>query len=142
MREWSDRSREIANLLNPAFCGEILRRAILAYQADFTQGMPFSLIYTVLPTVMHRKTREMIFDSGRKSMHVWLEEVPQVKIGFGTRVKDFKIFTNEAICFLSQHSMIDISENGIITASYTRKSMITNWRDAQNGKKDEYLYLR
>lgn len=31
MEKWEDRSQIAANLLNPAFCGEIIRRTIAAY---------------------------------------------------------------------------------------------------------------
>ena len=31
IKEWEDRTAIVANLLNPAFCGEILRRFIKAY---------------------------------------------------------------------------------------------------------------
>lgn len=50
MENWEDRSKIVANLLNPAFCGEILRRAIASYN-DNEENMlfPFSLLYLILP---------------------------------------------------------------------------------------------
>ena len=48
MENWEDRSKIVANLLNPAFCGEILRRAIVSYN-DNEENMlfPFSLLYLI-----------------------------------------------------------------------------------------------
>ena len=50
MENWEDRSKIVANLLNPAFCGEILRRAIVSYNENEENMLfPFSLLYLILP---------------------------------------------------------------------------------------------
>ena len=48
MENWEDRSKIVANLLNPAFCGEILRRAIVSYNENEENMLfPFSLLLRV-----------------------------------------------------------------------------------------------
>lgn len=43
MEKWEDRSQIAANLLNPAFCGEIIRRTIAAYNNNEENAkFPFS----------------------------------------------------------------------------------------------------
>lgn len=49
MQEWKMRTREIAYLLNPAFCGRILYTTIRAYNEKSHRAFPFPLIYLVLP---------------------------------------------------------------------------------------------
>ena len=52
MEIWEDRSKIVANLLNPAFCGEILRRAIVSYNENEENMLfPFSLLYLILPII-------------------------------------------------------------------------------------------
>ena len=56
MENWEDRSKIVANLLNPAFCGEILRRAIVSYNENEENMLfPFSLLYLILPIILLKK---------------------------------------------------------------------------------------
>ena len=54
MQEWKMRTREIAYLLNPAFCGRILYTTIRAYNEKSHRAFPFPLVYLVLPLVLHK----------------------------------------------------------------------------------------
>ena len=41
--EWSKRPQDVANLLNPAFDGLLLRQAAIGYEKEAESGMPFEL---------------------------------------------------------------------------------------------------
>jgi ABC-3C biological conflict system middle component len=56
MPPWNKRPAETANLLNPAFVGVLLRKAIDGYTAESEAGMPFELIFLVLPLSLHPPT--------------------------------------------------------------------------------------
>ena len=110
MMHWEERPIEIANLLNPAFCGEILRRCIKSYQKTNSQNFPFPLIFLVLPIVLHRETRERILPRQRQSLHAWLQGHQDLKIGFAERASELVPVTREAIIFLLQSNTIKLDE--------------------------------
>ncbi len=56
MDRWEDRPTEVANLLNPAFTGALLRRSLEAYSTEIRSGMPFGLAFLVLPMSLHPGT--------------------------------------------------------------------------------------
>lgn len=45
MNSWNKRTREVAHLLNPAFCGRMLYSAINAYSIKTKRAFPFPLVY-------------------------------------------------------------------------------------------------
>jgi hypothetical protein len=119
MIPWEKRPVEIANLLNPAFCGEVLRRSIAKYQVTSSHPFPYPFAFLVLPIVLHRKTRESIPTSARKQMHSWLMENQDIKIGFAERAKNLIQITKETITFLLQIGTLKMNKQGlIITPDY------------------------
>ena len=110
MKQWKYRPIEEANLFNPAFCGEILRRAIGAYNISAQNKFPYPLTYLVLPIVLHRPTREAIALQNRQ-LHVWLQNNQRVRVGFAERAKSLIPITNEALNFLLQIKSVSVDES-------------------------------
>lgn len=80
MDSWEKRSPEVANLLNPAFCAVILYATVAEYQKKAKSGVPFPLLYLLLPIVLHQGTRSRI--NSKTNMVVWLQRNPDVLIVF------------------------------------------------------------
>lgn len=114
MQIWEERPITTANLLNPAFCGEIIRRCAKSYSDEIQKPFPFVLTFILLPIVLHKVTREVLPRDTRKSLHAWLEENPSVKIGFAGRCQQMIPFTKEAFAFLLKYKAIKLDENGNI----------------------------
>jgi hypothetical protein len=114
MISWHRRPVEIANLLNPAFCGEIIRRSAQAYQEISSKAFPYPLAFLILPIVLHKRTRELIAMKRRKLLHVWLEDNPEVKIGFAERAAEFVPLTKEALIFMLQMNVMTIETNAML----------------------------
>ena len=53
MRRWEERPIEVANLLNPAFCGRLLYQSIVGHSEYESKDMPYVLFFLVLPLVLH-----------------------------------------------------------------------------------------
>ncbi|NJD77043.1 MAG: hypothetical protein FIB08_08105 [Candidatus Methanoperedens sp.] len=124
MQIWEERPITTANLLNPAFCGEIIRRCAKSYSDEIHKPFPFVLTFILLPIVLHKATRESLPRSIRKSLHAWLEENPSVKIGFAARCQQMIPFTKEALAFLLKHKAIKFDEKGnILISSFRKKGM-------------------
>jgi len=127
MLAWKDRPEEIANLLNPAFCGEILRRAIQSYCKQKQARFPFILLYLVLPVVLTRNIRTcMPQGNERPKMHPWIEKNAQVKIGFASKVDNYCEITNEAVLFLSKHNLIEIDDAGTVNLIRFNQTTLLN----------------
>lgn len=104
---------EITRLLNPAFCGQILMNFIQKYEKVSETGVPYSLIFFVLPMVLHKDTRSLIPSVSRLHFHAWLMENQSVLIGLHTRTKQLIPITKKAILFLSYFDSLEI-KNGCI----------------------------
>ncbi|MHB1260087.1 MAG: three component ABC system middle component [Thermoplasmatota archaeon] len=107
MKSWNERPQEVAALLNPSFCGEIIRRATKAYLSESSEGMPYVEAFLVLPIVLHKRSRDLI-KSTTKHLHVWLTDNPHVRIGYADRAKDLVPYTAEALMFMLQAKALDV----------------------------------
>lgn len=122
--EWKDRPVVVANLLNPAFCGEVLRVAIKAYQKETNQGLPFALTFLFLPLLLHKDTRDRFPKTVTTKFYQWLEENAVVKIFIGTRIKNLAPYTREAIQFLIYYEAININNQAELELIPYRKTKI------------------
>lgn len=115
IEKWEERSIITANLLNPAFCGEVLLNTINSYN-DNDEGIkfPFSLVYLVLPFVLHKKTRMLMPRTTRSHFYNWIQENEFLFIDFAERTKELLPFSKETIIFLLQNNVINITDNGCI----------------------------
>jgi len=111
MIPWEKRPLEIANLLNPAFCSLVIRDTAKEYYKEKAEGIPYPLIFLVLPIILHRSTREMLPKTKSTKMHVWLEENQNLRIGFAKRISRLIPYTREALVFGLQKGKIRIDEN-------------------------------
>jgi len=122
--KWEDRPVTVANLLNPAFCGEILRLVIKEYEKESGDKTPFELLFLVLPLVLHKQSRESLPATTSKNFYEWLEENTMTKININNKVKSLVPYTREAILFLIYHKAIKINENGKLEFVKYRKTSL------------------
>ena len=99
MRIWSNRPREEAYLLNPAFCCTTLTAAIWGYSNIKEEGIPFPYAFMFLPIILHKPTREILPVSTRTSMAAWLQRNSEARVLFYERLISLKPYTKEAIQF-------------------------------------------
>lgn len=111
MNNWSERPREEANLLNPAFCCLGITAAVIGYQLAVPQGLPLGLAYMVLPITLHKPTRDILPNTRRTSLPMWLQNNTSVRVLFHQRLASLKPFTNEAIIFGCNKKWLSI-QNG------------------------------
>jgi hypothetical protein len=112
VRSWKERPVEYANLLNPAFCSILLHNAVKGYQNEKNIGMPYSLLFLVLPIVLHRSTREVLPKKIVTKLHIWMQERPEVRVEFSDRTKNLVPYTKEALTFGMQTKIISIDRQG------------------------------
>ena len=121
MKLWSERSKEIAFLLNPAFCGEILYKTIEGYQSIYPL-MPFSLVFLILPLMLYDRTFET-FSLQISHLSRWVQNKPEILDGLEMRVKDLKPITQEAILFLFNQSAISNKDGAFAVITQNKKKI-------------------
>ncbi|BDA67679.1 hypothetical protein CAL7716_018450 [Calothrix sp. PCC 7716] len=107
MRSWQERPVEYANLFNPAFCSILLQNAIKGYQKEKKQGIPYPLLFLVLPLVLHISTRNALPKTTVTKLHIWLQKQPEVRVGFAERASYLVPYTKEALAFRMQTGIIN-----------------------------------
>ena len=112
MKQWNERTREVAYLLNPAFCARLLYAAIKEYEAKSQKHFPFACVYLVLPLVLHKSTREKI--NSRTHLLQWIQNNQEILIGYASRAKDLVPITNEAIELLLHSGVVELDANGML----------------------------
>lgn len=110
MKQWTQRSVEEANLLNPAFCCAVLTSSDVGYMGIDKAGISYPLVFLVLPVVLHKPTRDLLPRSKRTSLAAWIQQNPEVRILFAERVIALKPYTREAILFGMLHDWLTLGE--------------------------------
>lgn len=137
MERWSKRSLEVAYLLNPAFCAGLVYLTIKEYSKKTSCGLPFSVMYLILPILLHKRTREHI--SSKTNMVKWLQDRPELLIGFSGRVNSLIDYTNETIEFLLSHEVVKIVGDKIQIISNLSATLMKEQAKKDSEIKDCYL---
>ncbi|NNJ09166.1 hypothetical protein EKD04_002365 [Chloroflexales bacterium ZM16-3] len=128
MNPWQNRPPEIANLFNPAFCALVIREALLSYYKERDEEMPFSLVFLLLPIVLHQETRGLLPKRDTVLMIEWCDTHLNVLYDFPSRAKRLVPFTKEAIIFGVQKRTMALSTKSSLKAVGTIHSP-SNWTD-------------
>jgi hypothetical protein len=116
---WNERPQELAYLLNPAFLGAIMWRAVGGYEMTATTGMPFEFAPLVFPLVLHPATRVILPDI-RTTFPTWLQDHREVLIELPDRIRELVPFTRETLVFTMQLAVLIIDDEGRIRQGSTQ----------------------
>jgi hypothetical protein len=125
---WSERNTIVANLFNPAFCGEIIRIVANNYNKHTNKNFPFAFTFLVLPILLHKETRDKMPRTTRSYFFVWVEENDYLFFDFSKRTKSMVKYTKEALTFSLAYKRIAISDQGEIVAQ-TEKAKLFDRED-------------
>lgn len=123
MKAWNQRNPIVANLLNPAFCGEVLRRSANSYNKTTNTNFPFAFSFIILPILLHKATRDRMPKTTRSYLFAWVEDNEDLFYNFSLRAKQMVPFTKEAILFLIKNELVEIDGKGqlIVTPKRIKK---------------------
>ena len=141
MRVWDQRPIEVRNLFNPAFCGLVLLRAMVAFQEEDERSIPFSLVPLILPICLHKQSREVLAPNTKSYFLKLVANHPQLLIGFGARAQDTLPFTLEALGLLHQLGTMQVRPDGRLKANLegVRKSITGSDETQEIQKVAKYL---
>lgn len=111
---------EASALFNPAFCAVVLYRACAGFTSKADVPMPLTLAYVVLPSALHRPTREALPRTSAASMVAWLRDNPLLLVNLPGRVRAFRDLTSEAIVFGLTHGML-VTDDGSLRGAALRR---------------------
>jgi hypothetical protein len=123
MLQWEERSKILSNLLNPAFCGEVLKRYILGYNSNSPiKNIEFSALLFALPILLNKRTREVLPKSSKSHLFTWIDDNEHLFMDFHIKVKDMLPYTREAVMFLMTYDVLKFDSSGnIYLTECTRK---------------------
>lgn len=117
---------ETSSLFNPAFCAVVLNRASEGYEAKSIAAMPVTFAFLVLPSALHKPTREALPSTTVTSMWGWLRANPVLLMDFADRVRIFRPFTAAAITYGLQHRVLTGSLGSISALKLSRRPRTLN----------------
>ena len=117
MRDWSERPRDVAYLLNPGFCSLLLWSAASGYKEHDPDGIPFVLSFLVLPVILHKSTRDVLPIKITSNFPEWIQKNEWVRIQFAERASVMTQFTREGMLFGSRYGQFIIDSSGRIDPS-------------------------
>lgn len=112
MDAWSARATEEANLFNPAFCAMLIAKACKDYIKKTQEPLAFSLVFLVLPIVLHPKTRANLPYSTITSLLSWTQDHRADLADFGRHARVLEPYTREAILFGLANSTLRLDGTG------------------------------
>jgi len=126
LERWDDRSQIVANLLNPAFLGVILRRAVTGFETVKPEGMPFALTPLVSPLVLHPSTRATL-PTIRTPFAAWLQEHRQLLVDLPQRTRELVPYTKESLMFALQRNALTIDDRSRFRNGSAKMTGKTNY---------------
>jgi hypothetical protein len=125
---WADRPTEVANLLNPAFTGAVLRMAVSGYFREANVAMPFELAFLIFPFALHEATRSRLPRAVSTLLHTWLQENRDVVVRFAERTRSLVPFTKEAIVFACQRGVLTVDDEGAILSGGATLKKVASYK--------------
>lgn len=135
---WAERPTEVANLLNPAFTGAILRIAVAGYHREADAGMPFELAFLVFPFALHSGTRDRLPRTVFTRLHTWLQENKDVVVEFVERTESLVPYTREAIVFACQREVVRLDTQGLLFPGESRLKKISSFKKTSDEIKGSF----
>lgn len=123
MIQWETRSVEERNLLNPAFCANLLWHAALARTSKNLEPLPLEEAFLILPFVLPEVTREALPASLKTSLPVWLENNPVERQRLSVRCKALVPYTRAGLIFGGTHDFIRFEGRRLIASAGWKKKV-------------------
>ena len=112
---------ETSALFNPAFCAVLLNKACATYEEKAAQAMPIMFAFLILPSALHKPTRDALPSTTAASMWSWLRTNPVLLMDFADRIRDFRAFTAAAVTYGLGQGVLVGSVGAIAAGSIRRR---------------------
>ena len=137
-RPWPERPQDVAHLLNPAYVGLMLYRAVTGFHKEKGKGMPFELLFLVPSFVLHGATRARLPGRIDTTLTTWLQEEKDVILEFGKRTRELVPYTKEAVSFLLVRHIILPDEDGSVSLGQSKPRGVTAYQHIGDEIEESY----
>jgi hypothetical protein len=126
---WEMRPREEANLLNPVFLAVLASQAAIGHRDVTGSGLPWALVYLVLPAVLHQETREALPRAISSDMAGWTRSQPLLLGGLAERARALRPLVKEALLFGLAHGLLQRDGALLEPGRLRRRGSTLPWRE-------------
>ncbi len=112
MIDWRRTSPIVANMYNPAFLGELIRRVAEAYRKECARDLPLMLAFLALPLILYPDTRGTLRPRSYRYLHSWAVDNPQVRVHFTRRCRELAPYIRLALAFAITHRALAVEASG------------------------------
>jgi hypothetical protein len=126
---WPERSREEANLFNPAFLSTLIDSVASGHRELSGRGVPWPLVYLALPAVLHKNTREALPRDVRGSMAGWVRSHPLLVEEIAERVPALRPTVTGAVMFGLAHGTVVRDAATLLPGRRARRHKDQAWRE-------------
>lgn len=117
MTAWDNRSNEVADYFNPAFCAAVIAYGVQCGCQSQKSGVSFLFPFLLLPLVLHEETRTLLKTTKSSSRFLdWIVSAKnaKVKIGFSKRAKMLVPYVKEGMIFAVGFGLFSIEQDGTL----------------------------
>ena len=132
---WSERPAEEARLLNPAFLALLIWACARGYAAKRGAGIPFPLLFVMIPAVLHRETRESLPRAVSAQLPAWLDTHPHLLVRLAERATALVPLVREGVLFGAHGGLLEVFAEGI-SAGPRPRTMAAYLKDATDEVRD------
>jgi hypothetical protein len=106
LQNWEERPRDEGNLFNPAFFGLLIERAANGHRERCGEGLPWPMIYLILPAVLHKETRDALPAAISTSMAAWTQTHPLLVATLPARAQAMQPLVRQGLLFGLSHHLV------------------------------------
>lgn len=119
-------SLEDRRLLNPAFVGSIVIRAIHGHEKEASAGgLPFVYSFLIPPLVLHPETRERLPIAIVTKLIPWTERNSELLIPFGRRIAELAPATRDGVFLFATTNLIRLGAAARLTSVASARALTT-----------------
>lgn len=130
MSTWMTRPTEERTLLNPGFSSCLLWQSAIGYESVANNSLPLGVAFLVLPTVLHRDTRQTLPKSTATSLAVWVARNEVARATIAEQGIKLVPFTKEAMIFGGIHGLVQFTDGAIHANGNWRRPVSAYLKDA------------
>lgn len=110
---WAERPAEEARIFNPAFCGELIGRAVCEYHRASQAVLSIATSFLILPLTLHKRTRDSLPGRANTAFAGWIAEHAALLAELPARTRRLRPITREALLFAVHHQLLVANGGGL-----------------------------
>jgi hypothetical protein len=111
---WAERPAEEARIFNPAFCGELIGRAVGEYHRTRQAALSIATAFLILPLTLHPPTRDALPGRANTAFAGWVADNAALLAGLPERARRLRPVSREALIFAFRHQLLALEGGALV----------------------------